>query len=159
MNEGYPPYTVKTTIKITNPYNTKIQAHAKAIRPWDLRENYIVIPDLSWIVISPQILDIPARSSNIFEISIKIPDNKKPLHYNQSWETWIWITPTFPSDVKGGLVGMDLQMQYAVRILIKTPPGEINMQTPKDFYNFLIIFIAFIGIPIVLFIVKNIAKL
>ncbi len=158
MNEGYPPYTPKTDIKVTNPYITKSWVSAKAIRPWSLRENYITIPDLSWVVVSPGILEIPAKSSGVFEISIKIPDNEKPLHYNQSWEAWIWIIPNFPSDVNGGLIGVDTQTQYMVRILIKTPPREISMQTPKDYYNFLIIFMVFIVIPAVLFIVKNIVS-
>jgi len=43
-----------------------------------------------------------------------------------------------------------------IRILIKTPPEEMNMQTSKDYYNFLIIFIIFIGIPGLLFIVRKI---
>jgi len=156
MNEGYPSYVPKTSIKVTNPYDFDIQAHAKAIVPWNLRANYVVIPDLSWIDISPQILDIPARSSNVFEISIKIPENEKPNCYNQSWEVWIYIIPYVPPTENAGQIGVDIHVQYNVRILIKTPPGETNMQTSKDLYNFLIIFVVFIGISIILFIVKKI---
>ncbi|MGF3585433.1 MAG: hypothetical protein ACQXXD_06945 [Thermoplasmatota archaeon] len=156
IKKDYPPYTPKTNIKVTNPYDFDIQAHAKAIKPWDLRKNYVVIPDLSWIDIYPETLDIPAHSSNFFNISIKIPENEKPHHYNESWEVWVWIVPNLPRNGIAGQVGIDFQVQYNVRILIKTPPSEINMKTSRDLYNFLIIFFIFIGIPILLFIAKKI---
>ena len=157
MSGGYPSYIPPGTLKVTNPYNTSIQVSAKVVSPWDLRENYITMPNLSWVNVSPQILDVPAKSSNVFNLSIQIPDNEKPLHYNESWEVWIYIIPYLSSDFNNtGQIGVGFQVQYMVRILIKTPPGEMGMQTPKDYYIFSIIFMLLIGIPIILFIVKNI---
>ena len=155
MNEGYPPYTLETSIKVTNPYDTEIQAHAKVIRPWDLREGYIVVPDLSWINVSSEILNIPAQSSNILDISIKIPENEKPLHYNESWEVWIMIIPSLPSGSKGGGIGVNFQTQYMVRILIKTPHDEQKMETPQILYIFLIGLAGFIVLFFIYFYVRK----
>jgi hypothetical protein len=156
MNEGYPPYTPEYSIKVTNPYDAEIQAYAKVIRPWDLRDGYIVIPDLSWINVFPEILNIPAQSSNIFYIRIKIPENEKPLHYNESWEVWTMIDPSSPSGLKaGGGIGLDFQAQYMVRILIKTPPEEQKMETPQILYIFLAGLVGFIVLSFVYFYVRR----
>lgn len=155
MNEGYPPYTPKTDIRITNPYDTEIQVYAKAIRPWDLRDGYIAIPNLSWINISPETFNVPAQSSHILDISIKIPENEKPIHYNESWETWIMIIPSLPRALAGEGVAVDFQTQYMVRILISTPPEEQKIETPQIFFIFLIGLIVFIVVSFVYFYVKK----
>jgi len=155
MNNGYPTNDIESNIEVTNPYSYDIQASARVIPPWDLKENYIVIPDLSWLTISPETIDIPAQSSNEFGINLRIPDEEKPLHLNESWEVWILIIPHLPPAASGGQIGIDISTRYAIRILIKTPPEERKMETPQTLYIFLIGLVGFIVLSFVYFYVRK----
>ena len=155
MNNGYPTEDIEYNIEVTNPYSYDIQASERVILPWDLNENYMVIPDLSWLSVSPETIDIPARSSNEFGINLEIPDEEKPLHFNESWEAWILIIPHLPPVAKTGQVGIDISTRYAIRILIKTPPEEQKMETPQTFFIFLIGLVGFIVLSFVYFFVRR----
>lgn len=124
--EDYPEKEIQYKIKVTNPFAWDITAYSKVIHPYDMKENYTTIPDLSWIEILPDTLDIPANSYKEFEVFINIPDNKKMLHYNQSWEVWIVVTPRLSSFSGGGAL---IQLQLAVRLLIHTPTGTMTSWT------------------------------
>jgi len=158
MNNGYPENDITTSIGVTNPYSYDIQASARVITPWDFTENYVFIPDSSWIEVYPKTIDVPANSSEKFYITLKIPENEKPLHYNESWEVWILVTPHLPSKVEGQM-GLALQVQYAIKILISTPPIEKGMQTSRDIYIFFVIFLMFTGFILVILYSRNKKKI
>ncbi|UCD14080.1 MAG: hypothetical protein JSW60_01305 [Thermoplasmatales archaeon] len=123
--EDYPEKEIHYKIKITNPFSREITASAEVIHPYGMEENYTRIPDLSWVKLLPETLDTPAHSYNEIEVLVDIPENKKTLHCNESWETWVVVTPRLRSILGGTL----LQIQLAVKLFIHTPKRTITSGT------------------------------
>jgi len=156
MPEGYPEEDIYYKIRVTNAYSYDIQASARVIKPWNLVENFSVIPDLSWVRLLSETIDVPASSSEVFELVIDVPDEEKPLHYNESWEVWILVTPRGIIEEGGGQVGTKIQTQTAVRVLINTPLGETKLQIPQNLYLiFLGAIIGFAMLAVVFFYVNK----
>jgi len=131
--DDYPEKEIHYKIKVTNPYSYDLKTTARAIHPWDLTDNYMRIPDLSWIKTLPETFDIPAKSYKEFEVILDIPKNEKILHYNESWEAWILIIPNRQIGIMDG-TGVAMQIQLAVRLFIHTPTDTMETQTPLGLY-------------------------
>ncbi len=128
--EEYPEKEIQYKIKITNPYPQDITASLGLNHPFEIEENYTRIPDLSWIKVFPESLDIPSNSFKEVEVIVDIPEDKKTLHNNEKWEAWVIITPRLKS-VLGGMV---LQMQLAVKLFIHTPKTkEVSWSLPTPY--------------------------
>ncbi len=160
MGDKYPEETVNYNIRVTNTYSYDVEVLAKVINPLGLTKNYIKIPDLSWIDVNPKIINVPAYSSAEFEIIIKVPDEEKPFHYNESWEVWVLVTPHVPSEVDDeSSVGTTFRIKYAIKVLISTPNGEKKLQSPQNLYIFLAGLIGFIVLAAIYFYVKGKRKI
>lgn len=129
--EEYPLKEIHYKVRVTNPFSYDIRASTRVTNPFDLKAGYMRIPDLSWIKILPETLDIPAKSNKEFEVIIDIPEKEKTLHYNESWEAWVIVTPIPLS--AGGSGGVVFQVQLAARLFIHTPTGTMA-QTPIGLY-------------------------
>ena len=155
MPEGYPDSSIHYNIRVTNPFTYDLQATSEVIHPYSLYDNYKRIPDLSWIEIKPKELTIPANSSQEFEMFIDIPDEEKPLHYNESWEIWVLIIPKCFTMVDGNPMGLTFQTRMAAVVLIHTPPWEYKMQAPLTIYFILLPIFVFIALFMVLLLIKK----
>jgi hypothetical protein len=152
--EEYPEKEIQYKIKITNPFSQEITAYAEVIHPYEMEENYTRIPDLSWIKLLPETLDIPAHSYNEIEVLVDIPENKKMLHYNESWETWVLVAPRVKS-IWGGSV---LQVQLAVKLFIHTPKGTMKswaLPAPYILYPTIGVIICLIAFFTIFFYIKK----
>ena len=85
-------------------------------------EGYEHIPDISWVKVIPDILYIPKKSSGEFLVSIVIPDDKRELHYNESWE--VWTITSSPPSTHGSIRYITA---LTTRLLITTPTGEAGL--------------------------------
>jgi len=156
MSEGYPNSDIHYNIRVTNPYPYDIKVKGEAIHPYGLSKNYKRIPDLSWVEIVPETLVVPANSSKEFEMFINVPGKEKQLHYNESWEVWVLITPKKSSKIEGDQgVGTVIHVRSAVKVLISTPPGENKMSFPHSFYIILIPIVGFIVLFTILLFMKK----
>lgn len=141
MPEGYPKEDIQYKIRVTNRYSFNITASTRIVHPFngDFIEGYTRIPDLSWVKIEPEILFIPAKESRDFLLHITIPESKKQLHYNESWEIWVIVLPkTSKKGSSSNTTTVSFQMQLASRVLINTPPGEKKLELPQNFYLILL---------------------
>ena len=128
--EEYPEKEIHYKIKITNPYPEDISTTLEIKHPFEIEENYTRIPDLSWIKVFPESIDIPSDSFKEIEVIVDIPEDKKTLHNNEKWEAWVIVTPRLKS-VLGGMV---LQMQLAVKLFIHTPKTkEVSWSLPAPY--------------------------
>jgi len=146
MSEGYPKEAIKYKIQVTNPYSYDVNASARVENPAieKLSDGYTFIPDLSWVKLVSETIYIPAGSSGYFELLIDIPDDEKPRHYNESWETWVVISSDRGSGSSGGLL---FQIELAVKLFINTPPEKARQQIPQTLY--LILLFIIVGLIVV----------
>lgn len=150
--EEYPLKEIHYKIMVTNPFSYDIRAPSRVINPFSLKEGYTRIPDLSWIKILPETLDVPARSNKEFEVILDIPEKEKTLHYNESWEAWVIVEPRPLSDKKSASIL--IQVQLVVRLFIHTPADTMETQTPLGLY----LLIGIIGGFVILIIFSSILK-
>ncbi len=124
-------------ISVTNPENHEVTVTVDVKHPLANRihENYSYIPDLSWVKVTPEILDIPPKSTGFFTVHIDIPEKQRSQHYNEKWEVWV----IFNEKLSGGKNQSNIRLSLASKIRINTPSGEITQRSP---YNiFIILFI------------------
>ena len=110
-------------IQITNPYNYGVNVTTKKEIPNNesIESGYSMIPDISWIEITPDEHYIPPKSSREFNAFIKVPEDIKNEYFNEKWDARV----VFTSDILlGAGGGMQFQIELAVKLLIKTPTGE-----------------------------------
>ena len=131
MGNGYPKDEIQYKINITNPYSEGITVSSKVINPFNLTANFTNIPDLSWVKVSSENLDIPAKSSKELVVFVDVPEGEKAWQYNKNWETWIQLTPEAHNNV-GGVV---IQMQPTVKLFIHTPTGTATPDITQFFYQ------------------------
>jgi len=156
MPEGYPKRDIKYNIGITNTHSYDIEASVRVISPWYLKDkDYVMIPDLSWVEVSPETIYIPAGSSAECGLTIDIPDEEKPLHYNKSWEVWILVSPRQIGEDIGGQIGIGIQMQLVARVFINTPPEEMKVKVPQNIFILLGGFVGFIALVFIYFFVRK----
>jgi hypothetical protein len=153
--EEFPEKEIQYKIKIANPYATNVHATVEAKHPYNLSENYTNIPDLTWVKILPDTINVPPKSSKEFEILIDIPENEKTIHNNKSWETWIIVTPKIITGTKSSVV---IQVQLGVKLFINTPTGTEKSRTlPPAYilYPMLGVIVGFIVFYAAYFHIKN----
>jgi len=87
MHTEYPEEEIRYEIEVNNlnQYDINVSATAENPALYNLKENYMFIPDLSWVSITPEILHIPSKESRFLEVNISIPDEEKPLYYDEHW--------------------------------------------------------------------------
>ena len=101
-------YGINVSVSIDNPHvNT-------------LSGGYSQIPDLSWVKVVPEVLYLPGGSSDFVEVFIEIPESEQSLHYNEKWEALVVFSPPIKPDG-----GVNVQVELAVKLFIKTPTGEV----------------------------------
>lgn len=140
MPEGFPEETIKYTIQVNNlnSYVINVSATVDNPIPHRLKKNYTFIPDLSWVEITPDLLYIPPHESAFFEILINIPDEEKPLHYNERWEVWAVVSEVKNEALPGTI---DTATKLAIRFFIHTPPEKVKQQIPQTLYLILLFII------------------
>jgi hypothetical protein len=139
-------------IQITNPYNYGINVTTKKEIPnnTSLEGGYSIIPDASWIDITPDIIFIPPKESREFNAFVKVPEDDQKNHYNEKWD----LRAVFNSDIYlGSEGGVQFQIELAVKLLIKTP--EQDVEKSQNIPIFLILIVIGLGSIIVFFISKN----
>jgi len=123
-------YGINVAVSIENPYIKRLEG------------GYSQIPDVSWIKVVPEELYIPGLSSEFVEIFIDVPESEQSLYYNEKWETLVVFTPP----VKPG-GGINVQIELAVKLFIKTPSGEEARIKPIHFLlGFIILIIIILAI-------------
>jgi hypothetical protein len=127
-------YDINVSVSIDNPHvNT-------------LSEGYSQIPDLSWVKVVPEVLYLPGGSSDFVEVFIEVPESEQSLYYNEKWEALVVFTP--PMEPGGGV---NVQLELAVKLFIKTPKGEVAEIQPTHillffFISLVILYLAYIFI-------------
>jgi hypothetical protein len=88
MNYVFPEKEIKFNVNVENQnrYDTNVSVKIENQSLDLLKENYINMPNLSWVKITPNIVHLLGKQSKILEVTILIPDKEKPLHYNERWE-------------------------------------------------------------------------
>jgi len=132
MPEGYPAQEIQYSIKVYNTrHSSPLNVSVKIYNPHSqsMLEGYSFIPDLSWVEFAPEKICIPAKGSEKFFIYINIPDDEKPLHYDENWEVWA-ITSEEKDPAYGGT---GIATALVTRLLISTPPREAGLQIPLPF--------------------------
>jgi len=153
MPEGYPAQEIQYFIKVYNTrYSCPLNVSVKIYNPHSqsMLEGYSFIPDLSWVEFVPDKICVPAKGSGKFFIHINIPDDEKPLHYDESWEVWA-ITSEEKDSVHGGT---SFAASLITRLLISTPPREAGLQIPLPFL-ILICVVGAIAVHTTFFYLKN----
>ena len=123
-------------ISITNPEKHEVTVRVDMEHPpaHRIHENYSYIPDLSWVKVTPEILDIPPKSTGFFTVHIDIPKKQRSRHYNEKWEVWAIFNEKID-----GKKQSDIRLAIASKIRITTPSGEMTQRSP---YNiFIILFV------------------
>lgn len=131
MPEGYPEEEIRYEIEVDNLNSYDINVSAEIENPslHYLKKDYTFIPDLSWVSTTPEILYIPAYESRFLEVIITIPNEEKPLHYDERWEVWVVI-----SEAKDQSPGTIISIELAVKLFINTPPEKARQQIPQTLY-------------------------
>jgi hypothetical protein len=138
MPEEYPEEEIRYEIEVNNLNSYDINVSAEIENPslQYLKKDYTFIPDLSWVSTTPEILYIPAYESRFLEVIITIPNEEKPLHYDERWEVWVVI-----SEVKDQSPGTIISIELAVKLFINTPPEKVKQQIPQTLYLILLFII------------------
>jgi len=133
IKDVYPEEEIKFKIHVNNlyPHDINVSARVENQIPYRLKKNYTNMPDLSWIKLTPNIVNLSAKQSKFFEVTIDIPEKEKPLNYNEKWEACVVISELKD---KPSLIATE----YAIRIYIITPE-KAKMQVSD---MFLLLFIA-----------------
>lgn len=85
-----------TKFLIVNAENTSITVTIEVMAPTTPREGYKPIPDLSWVIVEPNSVTVPAKSSTEVTIYIDIPSSAE--YMGKKWEVWIYPQPPVPED-------------------------------------------------------------
>ena len=93
-----------------------------------LRPNKTIIPDLSWINVTPKWIKISPNEIGEFYIYFDIPKTKENL--NQHWETWI----TFKKG-EGNEDVSQINQEFAVRVYIDTPEYMNNKLDKRNSFH------------------------
>jgi hypothetical protein len=144
-------------IHITNPYSQGVNVTSRIENPSlkSITDSYSPIPDISWIITSPEELYIPPKLSDKIEITINIPEDQQEFYYSEKWETGIVISSDVPLGSEGG--GMNFELEIAIKLFIITPDSK--EEGFQYFYIFIFIFLIFLVLTISSYIKKKKEKL
>lgn len=127
MPQDFPNDEIQYFIKVYNKYVYSYNITTEILNPWDeenMVEGYSFIPDLSWVEIIPNETNIQANSTKKLLVTISIPDEKKSMYYNKSWEAWVKI-----SRIGDGIHGGNtIAGSIITRLLISTPVEKSGIQ-------------------------------
>lgn len=154
MPEEYPEEEIRHKIEVNNLNSYDINLSAEIENPslYNLKKDYTFIPDLSWVSITPEIIHIPAHGSRFLEMIITIPDEEKPLHYDEHWEVWVVISEAKDQSSPGPTITIEL----AVKLFINTPPKKVKQQIPPTLYLILLfIIVGLIAVAMFVFYAKK----
>ena len=140
---------IKYKIQVTNTNNYEIKVTAKIDNPAieAIDKGFSFIPDVSWIQIKPEEKYIAPKTSEFFEIIIKIPEDEKESLNNNKWD----VRVVFFTDEPGS-GGFNFKIELAVKLLITTPDAE------EQRVRYLPIFVLLIITGIILFFVSSYIK-
>ena len=128
MPESYPEEEISYEIEVNNLNSYDINVSAKAENPGldNLKEDYSFIPDLSWVSITPEEIHISSHESQFFTVIITIPEDEKPLRYDERWEVWMIVSE---ENDQSSSQGAFIVPQLASRFFINTPtaPSQAEM--------------------------------
>lgn len=149
MKDVFPEEEIKFKIQVNNLYSHDINVSTKIENQisYRLKEGYTDIPNLSWIKITPNILNLSAEQSKFLEVTIDVPDEEKSLHYNERWEVCIVV-----SEIKEEHT--TISTEYAIGIYIKTP----EIEKAQNFDTLLLLLIGFGFIALVVYILYLIKR-
>jgi hypothetical protein len=127
MNEWFDKWEENkyNKIYITNPYSYSINVTVHVDHPSfeAISDGYSRIPDLSWVKVAPESLNLSPQSSEPVEIIIEVPKDEQSNHFNEKWETWVVFNSNlYPS----GLGGMIFKLDLSVKLFINTPKSEFK---------------------------------
>lgn len=153
MSDDYPKEEIKYEIEVNNLNSFDINVTAEIANPslQRLNNNYTFIPDLSWVQIVSDITHISPHENRFLEVIINIPDEEKPLHFNEKWEFWVVISET---NVQSPDNGAFIQTELISKFFVITPTIEGRLQMPQFVYIVLLFFIVLIALYI-FFVIKH----
>ena len=153
MHDEYPEEEIRYEIEVNNlnQYDINVSATAENPALHNLKENYMFIPDLSWVSITPEILHIPSKESRFLEVNISIPDEEKPLYYDEHWHVCTVVSENNDRSTPGSTV---ILTELAVNFFIITPSSKATMEI-QNIYILLAIIISAIITLIAIFYVKK----
>lgn len=142
MPDGYPEEEIRYEVEVANKNSFDIDVRVEIENPSidEFKEGYTFMPNLSWIRVSNDALHIPDYESEIIEVIIEIPHDKKPLYYDEHWEVRVVISEVS----QGGLIKLEL----ASRLFINTPPLTLE----EGISILLVIFLIIVGSIVIVFI-------
>ena len=142
MPEGYPDEEIRYEVEVTNKNSFDIDVRVEIENPSidEFKEGYTFMPNLSWISVSNDTLHISESESEIIEVIIEIPHDKKPLYYDEHWEVRLVISEAS----QGGLIKLEL----ASRLFINTP----SLTLDEGISVLLVIFLIIVGSIVIVFI-------
>jgi hypothetical protein len=152
MPDGYPEEPINYKIQVNNENKKGVNVSAQASNPINLTSGFSNIPDLSWIRIEPETLYVPGKSHEFFNVFIDIPEDKRSLHYDESWKSKITVSTDPPKAEEGGV---SFKIVLAVDLFIHTPPGEKLVQEPPTLYYILVLVAIVISIIVVVILLKK----
>ena len=112
--------------------------------PYRRKSDFDNIPDLSWVIVEPERVFIPAGHTRKVEVSVLIPENKKQQYNNEDWEVWLTV-----SEEKGGKTSLFL-ISLNIKCFIHTPVGSAKTEFPQ--FPFIILLLIIGGLAIAKFI-------
>lgn len=146
MPEGYPKEDIEyRKIYVENHYDYDINIVTQVTNPSydDIKEGYTLIPDLSWVEVSPEVINIPANSNGYFTLKISVPENEQASHLDEKWEVRVLVYKKSAS--APGTASINIKL--ASRIFIHTPPSAAAQLSIHPFiYVILAVFIGLIGL-------------
>lgn len=140
----YPNEEIKfNKIQVKNPYDEKITVVPQVINPSeDVRnESYDLIPDLSWVKVSPEELIISPKSSGFFELTVNVPEEVRSEYYGEKWEVWARVYKKINPDSKGVIINI----MPTTKVFISTPVDESNVDL-----NPFVFWFTFIGLVVLI---------
>ena len=122
LPEDFPEQEITHRIMVENRDSSDLKVKATMDNPTSetKKKGYTLIPDLSWITITPDTETVPPGEARYLNIFINIPDEEKSKQYNQSWEAWVVISEILDASSRQTAIRTEL----AVKLFINTPPEK-----------------------------------
>lgn len=135
-------------IEVNNLNSFDINVTATVANPFSYRitENYINIPELSWIKVVPETIFIPAQRTGYVEVYITIPEDEREKYFNQQWESWVIFSEVKDASEENPSLFL---INLATKFFIISPKGESKSNV--FVFPFLISILFSIGIGYIIF--------
>ncbi|MDI6820302.1 MAG: hypothetical protein QMC89_05300 [Candidatus Hodarchaeaceae archaeon] len=142
------PYMLERKLVVRNGDNIKRTFALSVLAPprENLREGYEAIPDPSWVIPTPAVLEIDENSSGTVDIYLNIPRQENLT--SQRWEVWISVR-------RLAEVGEVFDIEYIVIARIETAS---ELPPPPSRLPLLVVAIAMAGVAVVAFSLGSLAR-